>query len=283
MTIPASAPVKVGLALGRCRPEMWGELAEVADGIGYESLWLPEHLVFPLEMSGSPHSRNGSPPVSPQTPVFDACTMLAHLAGRTERIRLGTYVYLAALRHPFTVARSFATLDIVSGGRVELGVGAGWLHEEYEAAGVEFASRGRRLDETIDVVTRLWTEPEPSHSGDFYSFAPVCFEPKPVQTPHPPILVGGESEAALRRAAARGQGWLGMGHTPASVLPRITKLHQLAERAGRDPAHLSVTVGSDPDVPLADWAKAGVDRIIVSPWGRSGEALDAVRVWAKME
>ncbi|MCC7075552.1 MAG: TIGR03619 family F420-dependent LLM class oxidoreductase [Acidimicrobiia bacterium] len=277
-----SAPVAVGLGLGRCRPELWEDLTVLADHLGYESVWVPEHLVFPVGMSGSPHAGADTPPVPSTTPAFDASTLLAHLAARTTRVRLGTSVYLAALRHPFTVARSFATLDVVSGGRVELGVGAGWLREEYEAVGIDFATRGRRLDETLDVVRRLWTEGVVAHAGEFHTFAPVRFEPKPVQRPHPPIHVGGETAAALRRAASRGDGWIGMRHTPESARVRVGELRAAAEAAGRNPASLYVTVGADAEVPLEAWGPTGVDRIIVSPWRHSGEALDSTRDWAKM-
>src|SRR6185369_1943026 len=113
-------------------------------------------------------------------------------AAKTERIRLGTGVYNIGLRHPFVTARAVQTLDVVSGGRVELGIGASWLAEEWVATQLDFASRGRRVDETIAVVRRLWSEPEVTHRGEFFSFERVVFEPKPVQKPGPPILIGGE-------------------------------------------------------------------------------------------
>src|SRR5437879_11515360 len=134
-----------GVALGRLNPAFFTEVAEEADRLGYESVWLPEHLVFPVHMTRSPHPGEEHPPVPPSTPVFDAFAYLAFLAGRTERIRLGTHVYNLALRHPFVAARAVATLDIVSGGRCELGVGASWLESEWDAVGLDLHTRGRPL------------------------------------------------------------------------------------------------------------------------------------------
>src|SRR5262249_37146047 len=158
-----------------------------------------EHLIFTTKMSRSPHPGEEHPPVPPDTPIFDAFAYLAFLAGRTERIKLGTHVFNIGLRHPFTTARGVQTLDLVSNGRFIFGVGASWFEEEWVATELDFGTRGRRVDEAIDVCKRLWTEPEVTHRGEFFSFEGAVFEPKPVQRPHPPILVGGESKAALRR------------------------------------------------------------------------------------
>jgi probable F420-dependent oxidoreductase len=220
--------------------------------------------------------------VPPTVPIYEPCAYLSFLAARTSQIRLGTFVYLLGIRHPFVSARGFATLDVLSGGRALCGVGAGWLTTEWRAAGLDPATRGARLDEAIAVVRRLWTEPEISHDGAFFPFEPVAFEPKPVQAGGPPILVGGESPRALRRAATLGDGWLGMAHTPASAADRAATLRALAEGAGRDPASIEVTVmGSIDDAhPLDAWTAAGVDRLIVTPWRRTSEAVDAITALA---
>src|SRR5439155_1938481 len=131
-------------------------------------------------------------------------------------------------------ARAFATLDVVSGGRAGLGVGAGWLVNEWEAVGLDPKTRGRRLDEAIAVCKRLWTEDVIEHHGEFFDFKPVMFEPKPVQKPHPPGLVGGESHGALSRAARPGRGWLGMHHTPDTVSLQVKKLHEHLQTGSRD-------------------------------------------------
>jgi len=276
---PTGPAVRLGVALGRVHPALHLEVTREAERLGFESVWLPEHLVFPIEMAGSPHPGEEHPPVPPTTPVFDAFAYLAFLAGRTQRLRLGTHVYLLGLRHPFVSARAIQTLDLVSGGRAEIGIGAGWLASEWRAAGLDFASRGRRLDEALAVCKRLWSEPVVEHRGRFFEFPPVAFEPKPVQKPWPPILVGGESDAALRRAARHGDGWIGLDHSPESARERVARLRALRVEAGRDEARFEITVGArDPSRDeLAHYAEAGVARVIVTPWQRSREAVDALR------
>jgi len=275
--------LKIGLPLGYLHPAFFLEVVEEAERLGYDSVWLPEHLVFPREMSGSPLPGDDHPPVPPSTPVFDAFAYLSFLAGRTERLRLGTNVYLLGLRHPFVAARAVQTLDHVSGGRAAVGVGAGWLRSEWTAAGLDPATRGRRLDEALDVCRRLWTEEEIAHDGEFFRFDTVLFEPKPVQRPHPPILVGGESEAALRRAA-RHDGWLGLDHTPDSVRERVGRLRALREAAGRADGPFEVLCGgrvadrSD----LERFEEAGVTTLLTAPWRRSREAVDGIRRLAEL-
>lgn len=274
--------MKFGIALGRLNPAFFVDVTVEADRLGFESVWFPEHLVMPVDMTSSPHPGQDVPPVPPDVPIFDCFAYLSYLAGRTERIRLGTHVYNLALRHPFVAARAVQTLDVVSGGRAEVGIGASWLAEEWRAAGLDFHTRGRRLDESVGVCTRLWSEPIVEHRGEFFDFDPVMFEPKPIQKPWPPIHVGGESDAALRRAARLGNGWIGITHTPESVRPSVERLRALREEAGRADVTFEVTVGgpvaSPDDVDL--WEEAGVDRLIVAPWRRSREAIDGLRRFA---
>jgi probable F420-dependent oxidoreductase len=275
--------IRFGVALGRLHPAFHLDVTLAAERLGFESVWLPEHLVFPVAMAGSPLPGADHPPVPPQTPVFDAFAYLSFLAGRTRRIRLGTHVYLLGLRHPFAAARAVQTLDVVSGGRAEVGIGAGWLASEWEAAGLDFRTRGRRLDEAIAVCKRLWSEPMVEHHGAFFDFGPVCFEPKPTQRPWPPIHVGGESDAALRRAARVGEGWIGLDHTPDSVRGPIARLHELRAAVETADGDLCITVGCADPGPheVAAFAEAGVDRLIVCPWQRSREAVDALAEFAK--
>jgi probable F420-dependent oxidoreductase len=274
--------VKVGVALGRLNPAFHLPVALEAERLGFESIWLPEHLVFPERLAGSPHPGSDHPPVAATTPVFDCFSYLSFLAGKTRTLRLGTHVYLLGLRHPFVAARAVQTLDIVSEGRAEVGIGAGWLAGECRAVGIDFATRGRRLDEAIAVCKRLWTEAVVEHHGEFFDFEPVVFEPKPKQRPWPPLYVGGESEPALRRAARAGDGWIGLAHTPASVAGPVARLRALREAAGRLDVPFTVTVmaevkGRDE---LSEWRKAGVDRLIVAPWRRSPDALAGLRDFA---
>jgi probable F420-dependent oxidoreductase len=274
--------VKLGVALGRLNPAFFVAATLAAEELGFESVWLPEHLVFPVHLSRSPYPGEEHPPVPPQTPIFDCFAYLSYLAGRTSDIRLGTHVYNLALRHPFVAARAVQTLDLVSGGRAEFGIGVGWLESEWDAAGLDFHTRGRRLDESVAVCKRLWTEPIVEHHGEFFDFQPVMFEPKPLQRPWPAILVGGESDAALRRAARLGDGWIGMAHTVESVAAPVARLRSWRAEAGGDP--LSITVGGPVDGAddLERWAEAGVDRLIVSPWQRSPDAVDGMRRFAEL-
>lgn len=276
--------MKFGVALGALNPHFFLEVTLEAEQLGYESVWLPEHLVFPMEMGGSPFPGDDHPPVPPSTPVFDAFAYLSYLAGHTRTIRLGTNVYLLGLRHPFVAARAIQTLDIVSEGRAEIGVGAGWLREEWTAAGLDPRTRGRRLDEALSVCKRLWTEDVVAHDGEFYSFEAVMFEPKPVQRPHPPIHVGGESEAALHRAARSGSGWLGLHHDFASVTKPVRRLHTLLAEYGREDEAFEIIVGATVESrdDALRWQDAGVTRIITSPWRRSPEAVEGLRRHAEL-
>jgi len=274
--------MKFGIALGRLNPAFFVEATLAAERLGYESVWLPEHLIFTSKMSRSPHPGESHPPVPPETPIFDAFAYLAFLAGKTERIRLGTHVYNIGLRHPFVAARAVQTLDIVSGGRVEFGVGASWLEEEWIAAELDFASRGRRVDEALEICRRLWSESEVSYAGEFFNFQGAVFEPKCIQQPGPPILVGGESAPALRRAARMGDGWIGMSHDFASGEKQIQRLRELLVDQNRDPDAFEYCLGA-PVASVADverWAEIGVTRLVVSPWRRSRAALEGIERFA---
>jgi len=277
--------MKVGVTLGLLHPGVWHEFAVAADALGYESLWVPEHLVFTADLAGSdyPGSKTGKPPVDPHAHLLDAPVFLAGVATATNQIRLGTYVYLFGLRHPFVAARAFLTLDQVSKGRAIVGVGAGWLESEWQAAGLDFATRGRRLDESIRVAKRLWTEETIEHHGEFYDFDRVFFEPKPVHKPHPPIMAGGESAAALRRAVRLCDGWVSMPHTVESARPQIETIERMLAEAGRDRSEFEITVSAfDVHTPddLEQWRRLGVDRLVVRPYTRTSGAVEALERFA---
>ena len=271
--------MRLGIALGMTRPALFEPITLESERLGFESVWMPEHLVFPMEMAGSPFAGDDHPPVPPRTPVFDAFAYLSFLAGRTSRIRLGTHVFLLGLRHPFVAARAVQTLDVVSQGRAEIGIGAGWLRSEWQAAGLDPSTRGRRLDEALDVCKRLWSESVVEHHGEFFDFQPVMFEPKPVQKPYPPVHCGGESDAALRRAARSCSGWIGLQHTPESVVGLIERLKSLRREFGRENEPFEVIVGGriERRGDLERWEEIGVTRLILAPWRRSTEALEALR------
>jgi probable F420-dependent oxidoreductase len=281
--------VKFGLSLLNVHPNGFVDLTRAAEELGFESVWMSDHLVFPVDPGASPYP--GASADSPgevvrktpslwDRPLFDTTAFLCFLAGRTSRIRLGTYVYVLGIRHPFVAARAFQTLDYVSGGRAEVGVGAGWMDSEFAAAGVDFRSRGRRLDECIEVCRRLWSEPQVAHDGEFYRFGPVGFEPKPSAAIR--IHVGGESPAALRRVARRGGGWIAMENTVEALRGKLERLDIELAAAGRSRSELEISMVAAPAdlAEVAPWADLGVDRLIMSPWRRSSTAIEDLRAFA---
>ncbi len=274
--------MKFGVALGALNPHFHLDATMAAEELGYESVWLPEHLIFTRAMSRSPHPGETHPPVPPDAPIYDAFAYLAFLAARTERVRLGTHVFNIGLRHPFTTARGVQTVDLLSNGRFEFGIGASWLEEEWNATQLDFAARGRRVDEAVEVCKRLFTEETITHHGESFAFEEVVFEPKPVQKPWPPILVGGESKAALRRAARACDGWIGMAHSLESATAQIAILRELLAEYGRAAVPFQIVLGgpvtSRDD--LRRWEDIGVTRMIVSPWRRSPEAVEAMKRFA---
>jgi probable F420-dependent oxidoreductase len=273
--------MKFGIALGSVRSRLWTDVTEEADRLGYESVWMPEHLVLPVDMGGSPFEGAAHPPVPPNIPVFDVFTYLGFLAGRTEKIRFGTHVYNIGLRHPFVVARAVTTLDVISGGRFEFGVGASWLEAEWRAVGLDFASRGRRVDEALAVCQRLWTEDVIEHHGEFFDFDAVMFAPKPTQKPYPPINIGGDGPAALRRAATVGDGWIPMNHPLDKIGAGIERVQQLRSEAGRE-GRSAVTFGATPDFDdVRRLADLGVDRVLVRPWSETEDPVGSLRRYAE--
>jgi probable F420-dependent oxidoreductase len=269
----------VGMVVG---PRNWLEFTQVAEAAGYESVWLPEHLIMPVKMSGKPGTpHDGEPPIKGSTPAFDPFLVMAHLASLTSTIRLGTNVYNIGLRHPFITARALTTLDLISRGRIEFGIGSSWLAEEWQAMELPFEHRGRRVDEIIKLIQRLFTEEVIEHAGEYYNFQPVQFEPKSVQKPWPPMIIGGDAPVAVRRAALLGDGWLPMAQTPESLEANMKKIAAMRAEAGRTgPFTVTVlTQALDPDV-LKRYRDLGVDRVIVTPWTSPREGVAAMRRFA---
>ncbi|MGE0878186.1 MAG: LLM class F420-dependent oxidoreductase [Acidimicrobiia bacterium] len=260
-------------------PKRWGEMAKVAEEAGFESVWVPEHLIMPVKMSGKPNSpTDGEPPISAKTPAFDPWVQIAVMAAQTSTLRFGTNVYNIGLRHPFVTARAVATVDAASNGRLEFGIGASWLSEEWQATQLPFATRGRRVDETIEIVKRLFTEEVIEHEGEFFKFQPVGFLPKPVQSPWPPMHIGGDSKAAMRRAALLGDGWIPMEQTTETLPANLKLIEQMRSDAGRSgPFHvtMSARVSSVDDVKR--YVDAGVTRLLVTPFTNPREAADGYR------
>ncbi len=272
--------MKIGISLGTLHPSLWVEATREADRLGYESVWMPEHLVIPVAMAGSPNAGEDHPPIPANVPVFDVFSYLGFLAGQTGQIHFGTQVYNIGLRHPFVVARAVTTLDVISGGRLEFGIGASWLRAEWEAVGLDFDTRGRRVDEAITVCQRLWSEEVVEHHGEFFDFGAVMFEPKPAQAPSPPLHIGGDGPAALRRAATVGDGWIPMNHTVEEIPDAARRIAQLREAAGR-PGTVEITLaGGDGPDDLRRLADLGIGRALVKPWASTKGALDGLRRFA---
>ena len=257
-------------------PRRWGQLAQAAEAAGFESVWVPEHLVMPVTMTGEPNSpHEGEPPISASTPAFDPWVQIATMAAQTTTLRFGTNVYNIGLRHPIITARALTTLDAVSGGRIEFGIGSSWLRQEWEVMELPFDTRGGRVDESIELVQRLFTEETIEHHGEFFDFQPVGFLPKPAQSPWPPMHIGGDSKRAMRRAAELGDGWIPMQQTLETLPANLERLQRMRDGAGRD-GEFQVTLGAS--VTSVDdvrrWEDAGATRLLVVPFTNPREAAE---------
>lgn len=246
-------------------PQTLSKLACDLEAGGFDSLWFGEHVMLFDEMEFPyPGSPDGRLPVPEGNGAPDQTAMIGYLASLTENLRFGTGISLIPQRNPIYTAKEFATLDWLSGGRIDLGVGVGWCKEEVVACGYRWEDRGERCNEALELMTRLWTEPVTSHSGKHFSVTAGRLDPKPVQTPHVPLIIGGYSDAALRRTANYGQGWLGFGLDPAATAGMLGRLDGILVEAGRSRADLDIVMM--PGVDDVDAAKAfqdlGVDRLV---------------------
>jgi probable F420-dependent oxidoreductase len=219
------------------------QVATRADDLGFDSVWVGDHVIIPRQIASAyPYSPTGMPPFKPEEAALEPLTLLSYLAGRTTRVRLGISVLIVPHRNPLYTAKVVATLDVLSGGRVICGIGAGWLREEFEALGLSFDRRGEETDEWVRIFKVCWQEGDPEYHGRLYAFDKVAFEPKPVQKPHPPIWVGGNSRRAMRRAVELGDAWHPGWSRPDQLAGQLRQLTAIAEKAGRDPASLELTL-----------------------------------------
>ena len=251
-------------------PEYLRALGEGAEARGFHSIWVGEHVVLFDQgqyRSAYPYSPDGSFPAPSDMGMLEPFTVLAFLADCTQRIRLGTGVCLVPQRNPVYTAKEAATVDWLSGGRLDFGVGIGWLAEEFAALGVPFERRGARCREYLAIIERLRCDPVSSYEGEFYRLPPCRLYPKPLQQPHPPIHFGGESKPALRRAADLGQGWFGFNLGPEEAARCIGELRTQCEGRGRRLEELEISVSpymrpvTRDD--LARYREAGVDQVIL--------------------
>ena len=251
---------------------------ETAEQLGFDSLWAAEHVVlFDEYGSRYPYSEDGRIPAPPSSGMLEPFTTLAYLAALTDRIRLGTGVLLVPQRNPVYTAKEAANLDWLSGGRLDLGVGVGWLAEEFRAVGVPWSRRGERTRSYIEVMRRLWCDEVSEFKDEFYEL-PACRQfPKPLQKPHVPIHFGGESDAALQRAADIGQGWYGFNLEPEGVVERLARLDALLEANGRKRSDLSISVSpylrEMTPAKLEAYRRAGADQVILIAFARDRAAI----------
>ncbi|WP_160573820.1 LLM class F420-dependent oxidoreductase [Actinomadura physcomitrii] len=217
--------------------------ARTAESLGFDALFVGDHVVYPSALgSRYPHRPDGRFILSDGGRILEPLSVLNYVAALTSRIKIGTALLVLPYRNPVVVAKEVATLDVLSRGRVILGVGPGWMAEEFEALGVPFERRGAITDEAIDVIRELWTAEVPSFSGEFTSFTDVLFEPRPVQRPAPPIWIGGQSKPAIRRVVRRGDGWLAVVHSPEEYRACLDQFLEMADKAQRDPAEVTLAV-----------------------------------------
>jgi probable F420-dependent oxidoreductase len=240
-------------------------VARAAEAAGFESLWGGEHVVLPDPQA--PPS-----PMAPHDRILDPVIALTYCAAVTTRVRLGTGIIILPQRNPLVLAKELASLDTLSAGRLIFGIGVGYLEPEFRALGAPFAQRGAVTDEYLAAMRAIWSQSKPAYQGRFVSFADVQAHPQPVQRPHPPIVVGGRTKAAFRRAVQQGNGWYGFGLDPDGTAQALAGLREAAQQHAR-PAHLgpleiSITPGRGVGVDLATaerFAALGVHRLVVMP------------------
>ncbi len=244
----------------------YAAVAQRADQLGFEALWIPEHLAVPLDYAAVyPYHASGRPGFEPDVPFADPWVMFAHLAALTKRLQFGVGVFVLPLRNPFVVAKAAATAQLLSGGRIQMGVGIGWMREEFDAVGEKFERRGARMEEMMTVMRKLWTGDAVEHKGDWYSFEKLQMSPG-LSAPLP-LVIGGSSDAAIRRAARIANGWYGPPEDLAQAQESKERIRAALDSAGRDAATFSQwhrpSLPANADV-LKQFRDAGFKRIVVA-------------------
>jgi probable F420-dependent oxidoreductase len=248
--LPTQGPLATGDALVTfCRA---AESRQIA------SLWVSDHVIFPRHVP--PGYPGGRFPHPPDKPYLEPVAVLSAAAVVTQRARLGASVFILGHRHPVVMAKLLTSIDALSSGRLICGVGVGWWKDELEILGVPFHARGRQADEILRVFKALWTQDNPSHAGEFYKFRELCFAPKPVQKPMPPIWVGGDSPGAFRRVVTLGDGWHATSKTPAQLREGLERLRAAADAAKRPFESLTLSIRNPlRDEELAQGKQAVID------------------------
>lgn len=273
--------MKIGVAMGfsqRTPVEFIRDAVQLVEAKDVHAIWVPEHvLFFPEYASTYPYSESGRIPGDPEG-LLDPFTALTYIAAHTSKVRLGTGICLVPQRQPVYTAKMVADVDYLSGGRVDFGVGIGWLKEEFDNLGADFSKRARLCDEYMDVMKVLWADGVAQFSGPSVELTPCHFNPKPVQKPHPPIYFGGESDAALRRVAAQGDGWYGYDMTPEDLAARLPALDDALAQQQRSRDEITLIVGPNRHPVTAQtvpqYRELGVDQLVVPLGASSLEKLE---------
>ncbi len=236
--------MNIGLSIPRL-PDAPGirRFVQRAEELGFESVLAGDHLLLPTGGTNQyPYTADGSFSRPTDEPFLETMTLLGYMAACTDTIKLGSTVIILPYRNPLVQAKMFASLDVLTGGRMICGVGVGWLEQEFDTLGVPYAERGPMSDEFLEIFRVLWTQANPEFHGKYYDIAGIQFYPKPVQQPYIPIWVGGHSRPALRRVARYGDCWHTTRQTPDFVAQNLPYLRAQTERAGRDPAAISISL-----------------------------------------
>lgn len=276
------APINVG---GPETAERMIETVQYAESAGIESVWTFEHVIVPTEYeSVYPYGRSGKMPIAPEAWLIDPLISLAHIAAATNTIRIGTGVNIVPQTNPLLFAKQAASLDVLSGGRLELGLGIGWLAEEYEAMGTPFARRGARFDDYLEAVKKVWSGEVVEHQSELLSWHDFKSYPTPMQKPHPPILIGGTTTRSLRRVVDSAQGWYAPSDSQQQLSEKIAELKRMAAEAGRsfDTIEVSASwrVNKRPDA-LPAFEDLGIERAVAFlSWAGQSDPREAIDIIA---
>ena len=307
-------PVTFGCSLpsrgAMASPDNLRNLAQRAEDLSFDHVWVSDHIIIPHEVASFyPYAADGVAPFQRDNTYFEPLAALNFLAGCTTRVRLGTHVLILPYRNPVLTAKILATLDVLSGGRLILGAGVGWMEEEFQALGLDtYAQRGAVTNEYIRIFKELWTSDHPEFHGEHYAISEAGFLPKPIQKPHPPIWIGGHTNPAIRRAATLGDGWMPIGLRPPAILEpeelaeKIARLRRISARAGRAENAVDLVFSTDcvfqdePDAhrrmvsgrpeqiaaDLRQYLDLGVQHFILSfPAGSAAEQQEAMERFAR--
>ncbi len=257
-------PINVGMK----DHERVAGLVKKAEEVGLESVWTFEHVIVPETYeSRYPYDPRGKMAATPETSFIDPLIAIAFAAAHTSTIRFGTGVNILPQANPLFMAKQVASLDVVSGGRLMLGIGTGWLREEYQALGATFERRGARFDDYLTAMKKVWSGEVVEHKSDFIDWSGFKSHPTPLQKPHPPLIIGGSTPPALRRVVEHGDGWFAPSAGVDNLKPQLETLRKLAREAGRDPETIEISAmwpyGSEGVASISQYEDLGVSRLIL--------------------